>query len=97
MIRHITFCTLSLVVTAACATDYDIIIRGGTVYDVNGGDGIVTDVGIVDDTIATIGDLTQASARTDIDASGLALAPGFINILSWLSDIRQGVTLEVFG
>ncbi len=108
MIRHITFCTLSLVVTAACATDYDIIIRGGTVYDGNGGDGIVTDVGILDDTIATIGDLTQASARTDIDASGLAVAPGFINMLSWatesliedgrsLSDIRQGVTLEVFG
>ncbi len=108
MIRKITFCTLCVVVAAGCAPDYDVIIRGGTVYDGSGGDGVVIDVGIVDDTIATIGDLAQASARIDIDATGLAVSPGFINMLSWatesliedgrsLSDIRQGVTLEVFG
>ncbi len=108
MIRKITFCTLCAVVAAGCATDYDVIIRGGTVYDGSGGDGVVIDVGIVDDTIAAIGDLAQASARMDIDATGLAVSPGFINMLSWatesliedgrsLSDIRQGVTLEVFG
>ncbi len=108
MIRRITFCTLCAVVAAGCVTDYDVIIRGGTVYDGSGGDGVVIDVGIVDDTIAAVGDLAQASARIDIDAAGLAVAPGFINMLSHsetsliedgrsLSDIRQGVTLEVFG
>ncbi len=108
MIRKLTFCALCVVVAAGCATDYDVIIRGGTVYDGSGGDGVVVDVGIVDDTIAVIGDLAQASARIDIDAAGLAVSPGFINMLSWatvsliedgrsLSDIQQGVTLEVFG
>ena len=52
MIRKITFCTLCAVVAAGCATDYDVIIRGGTVYDGSGGNGVVVDVGIVDDTIA---------------------------------------------
>lgn len=88
---------------------YDVIIRGGTVYDGLGGEGVVADVAISGDTIAAIGDLpADASAPTEIDAAGLAVAPGFINMLSWAgepllvdgrsqSDIRQGVTLEVFG
>lgn len=93
----------------ACNTaDYDVLIRGGTVYDGTGAPGRVADVGIIDDSIAAIGDLSDAQAREEIDASGLVVAPGFINMLSWadesliedgrsLSDIRQGVTLEVFG
>lgn len=100
--------TLWLAATLACAPDYDVIIRGGTVYDGSGSDGYVADVAIAGDTIAMIGDLDGASARTEIDASGLAVAPGFINMLSWAtesliedgrsqSDIRQGVTLEIFG
>lgn len=88
---------------------YDVIIRGGTVYDGLGGDGVVADVAIAGDTIAAVGELPPgASATTEIDASGLAVAPGFINMLSWAaepllvdgrsqSDLRQGVTLEVFG
>jgi N-acyl-D-amino-acid deacylase len=99
---------LLLAATAACAPDYDVIIRGGTVYDGSGGNGVVADVGVVDDTVAAVGDLSGASARTEIDAAGLAVSPGFINMLSWAtesliedgrsqSDIRQGVTLEVFG
>jgi len=88
---------------------YDVIIRGGTVYDGLGGEGVVADVAISGDTIAAVGDLpADASAPTEIDATGLAVAPGFINMLSWAgepllvdgrsqSDIRQGVTLEVFG
>ncbi len=99
---------LLLAVATACAPDYDVLIRGGTVYDGTGGAGFVADVGIVDDTIAAIGLLPDATARTEIDASGLAVSPGFINMLSWatesliedgrsLSDIRQGVTLEIFG
>ena len=106
--RHHVFPFLLLVAAAACSRDYDIIIRGGTVYDGSGADGVRLDVGIVDDTIAIVADLSDASARIDLDASGLAVAPGFINMLSWATetliedglsqgDIRQGVTLEVFG
>ncbi len=93
---------------AACGTTYDVVIRGGTVYDGSGQPGRQADVGIQGDTIAAIGDLGRARARLEIDASGLAVAPGFINMLSWAteslihdgrsqSDIRQGVTLEVMG
>ncbi len=98
-----------ILVTGACQTpDYDVILRHGTVYDGTGTAPVVTDVAIAGDTIAAIGDLSDASAGMEIDARGLAVAPGFINMLSWAtesliedghsqSDIRQGVTLEVFG
>lgn len=87
---------------------YDIIIRNGIIYDGNGGDPYKGDIGIKNDTIAFIGDLLKASAKNEIDAKGNAVAPGFINMLSWAnesliedglsqSDIRQGVTLEVMG
>lgn len=76
--------------------------------DGSGNPGFVGDVGIRADTIASIGDLADAKAELEIDATGLVVAPGFINMLSWAvesliedgrsqSDIRQGVTLEVFG
>jgi N-acyl-D-amino-acid deacylase len=88
--------------------DYDVIIRGGSIYDGLGGDPFISDLAIDDDRIAVIGDLANASGRIEIDAEGLAVTPGFINMLSWatesliedgrgLSDIRQGVTLEVMG
>ena len=87
---------------------YDVIIRGGTVYDGTGAAGVKADVAIADDRIAAIGDLSHAAGATEIDAGGMAVAPGFINMLSWgvegliedgrgMSDLRQGVTLEVFG
>jgi N-acyl-D-amino-acid deacylase len=87
---------------------YDVIIRGGTVYDGSGAPGVSADVAISGDRIAAVGDLAGAAAQTVIDAGGLAVAPGFINMLSWavedliedgrsLGDIHQGVTLEVFG
>ncbi|MGD9723010.1 MAG: amidohydrolase family protein [Pirellulales bacterium] len=87
---------------------YDIVIRGGTIYDGSGGEGVVGDVAIRGDRIAAMGNLADARAKREIDARGLAVAPGFINMLSWAttslladgrsqSDIRQGVTLEVFG
>ena len=96
---------------AACTPeptrDYDLLISGGTVYDGNGGPGYIADVAISGDRITAIGDLDPAGEQV-IDATGLAVAPGFINMLSWAdesliidgrsqSDIRQGVTLEVFG
>jgi N-acyl-D-amino-acid deacylase len=87
---------------------FDVVIRNGTIYDGRGGDPFSGDVAIDGDTIAAIGALNGVRGRTEIDASGLAVAPGFINMLSWASisliedgcsqsDIRQGVTLEVMG
>lgn len=87
---------------------YDVLIRGGTVYDGSGGAPVVADVAINGETVAAIGDLSGETGVTEIDATGYAVAPGFINMLSWatedllvdgrsLGDIRQGVTLEVFG
>ena len=92
---------------AASATS-DVILRGGTIYDGSGGAPYVADVAISGDRITAIGDLSRARATREIDVRGLAVAPGFINMLSWAneslihdgrgqSDIRQGVTLEVFG
>jgi N-acyl-D-amino-acid deacylase len=88
--------------------DYDKIIRNGMIYDGNGGKPYKADIGIKADTIAFIGDLSGVSAKESIDAKGMAVAPGFINMLSWSnesliqdgrsqSEIRQGVTLEVMG
>ena len=84
------------------------MIRGGTVYDGTGAVPVVADVGITADRISAIGDLRTSRATQTLDAAGLAVAPGFINSLSWASeslladanaesDLRQGVTLEVFG
>jgi N-acyl-D-amino-acid deacylase len=100
---------LILVLLVSCQKQkYDVIIRGGNVYDGSGGAPFVADVGINADTIAFIGDLSNAAGTKEVDAKGLAVAPGFINMLSWAvgtliidgngeSDIRQGITLEVFG
>lgn len=88
--------------------EYDLIIRNGMVYDGSGKSAVKTDIGVNADTIAFIGDLSHFKGKREIDAKGLAVAPGFINMLSWAtesllidgnsqSDIRQGVTLEVFG
>jgi N-acyl-D-amino-acid deacylase len=87
---------------------YDIVIRNGTIYDGSGNDPFVGDVAIVDDRIVAVGTLKSADARQVVEAKGLAVAPGFINVLSWAneslledgrsqSDIRQGVTLEIMG
>ena len=90
------------------AAEYDVLLRGGTVYDGSGQPPVVADVALRGDRIAAIGDLAQDSAIQEVDVHGLAVAPGFINMLSWSvssliedgksqSEIRQGVTLEVFG
>ncbi len=100
-------CSLAL---GACAEPvrYDAVIRGGTIYDGSGSPPVVADLAIRGDAIAAIGSLSGATGEIEIDASGLAVAPGFINMMSWAnesliedglsqSDIRQGVTLEVMG
>lgn len=107
MQRLIVSSVIVLLVTA-CAPRYDIVIRGGTIYDGSGEAPLVGDVAISGDTIAYVGPEAGGQGRIEIDASGLAVTPGFINMLSWAtesliedgraqSDIRQGVTLEVFG
>ena len=115
MMTHRSLLLLTVIACAGCASPraapqpvFDIVIRGGTVYDGTGSPGRRVDVGITGDRIAAVGDLGTASGRTTIDATGLAVAPGFINMLSWATeslladgrsqgDIRQGVTLEIFG
>ncbi|MDB5721757.1 MAG: aminoacylase, partial [Alphaproteobacteria bacterium] len=92
---------------AAPAPVYDLVIRGGTVYDGTGGKPFVGDVAVSGDRIKAVGQVV-GTGRREIDASGEAVAPGFINMLSWasrslitdgrgMSDMLQGVTLEVFG
>lgn len=87
---------------------YDIIIKNGTVYDGTGTAARRADVGIKGDKVVAVGNLQTAKATTVVDANGLAVAPGFINMLSWavddliidgrsLGDIKQGVTTEIFG
>jgi N-acyl-D-amino-acid deacylase len=89
-------------------TPFDTVIRKGTVYDGTGGEGQHADLAIRGDRIVGLGDFSKAHAKNVIDATGLAVAPGFINMLSWSnesliqdgrsqSEIRQGVTTEIMG
>lgn len=102
------FLILACTYTPQQEISYDVIIRNGMIYDGSGGTPYKADLAIAADTIAAIGDLKDAAAKKEIDATGLAVAPGFINMLSWadqnllkdgrsISDIKQGVTLEIFG
>jgi N-acyl-D-amino-acid deacylase len=95
-------------VLSAQPPSFDVIVRGGTVYDGTGAPGRRADVGLRGDRVAAVGDLAGATAPVMVDAAGLAVAPGFINVLSWSTEsllvdglsqgeIRQGVTLEIFG
>ncbi len=101
--------TIVLIISACTTTvtRYDLFIENGIVYDGNGGQAYVADIGINGDRVVAIGQL-RASGNDVINAEGLVVAPGFINMLSWATDsliidgrsqgdIRQGVTLEVFG
>lgn len=90
------------------AQTFDTIIRGGTLYDGSGGSAYASDLGISGGKITAIGDLSDAVGRVEVDATGKAVSPGFINMIAWgvtslirdgrgISDISQGITLEVFG
>jgi N-acyl-D-amino-acid deacylase len=104
------FIYLIAIVISACSAPqtYDIIIRNGQIIDGSGNESFISDIAVNADTIAFIGNLKNAKAKKEIDATDLVVAPGFINMLSWAvttliedgrsqSDIRQGVTLEIFG
>lgn len=109
--RGVLLGALWVVFSASCSlggSEYDLIIRGGTVYDGLGGQPFVADIGVTRQRVVSIGDLGGDSAALEVDATGLAVAPGFINMLSWanrsliedgrgMSNIKQGVTLEVMG
>jgi N-acyl-D-amino-acid deacylase len=106
----LTVATMICCLLASCTspTLYDVILRNGTIYDGSGEKPYAGDVAFNDDIIAAIGDIGEATAPIDIDVKGLAVAPGFVNMMSWAnesliedgrsqSDIRQGVTLEIMG
>jgi N-acyl-D-amino-acid deacylase len=111
--RPLAIAALAFTATACAqpsppAPRYDILIRNGRVFDGSGAPPVNASVAVRGDRIAAIGPLTDATATLTIDAAGQAVTPGFINMLSWAdepllvdgrsqSDIRQGVTLEVFG
>src|SRR5919201_796798 len=88
---------------------YDVVIRRGTIFDGSGSAPFTGDLAIRGDRIVALAPrLSEARGSIEVDAAGLAVAPGFINMLSWAtesliedgrsqSDIRQGVTLEIFG
>jgi N-acyl-D-amino-acid deacylase len=97
-----------LIVSAAPAADYSILIRAGTIYDGSGNVPYVGDVALKGDRIAYVGPHAPGRAARTVDAAGKAVSPGFINMLSWanasliadgrgMSDTAQGVTLEVMG
>ncbi len=110
MFRFLIFLTLfgSIADPGMAAEEFDVVIKNGTVYDGSGGEGRKADVALRGDRIAGVGDFKDAKARLTIDARGMAVAPGFINMLSWAtesliadgrsqSEIRQGVTTEIMG
>ncbi len=108
--RNLFFLFAVIAILTSCNSanqEYDTIIRNGMIYDGNGGDPYKGDIGIKNDTIAFIGDLSKAKAKNEVDAKGNAVAPGFINMMGHSevsliidgraqSDIRQGVTTEIF-
>lgn len=99
---------LPLLINCGQSESFDILIRNGQIYDGSGTPSYAGDIGIRGDSIAAIGNLKNATGKEEIDAGGMAVAPGFINMLSWANvsliedgrsqgDLRQGVTLEVLG
>ena len=90
------------------APEFDVVIRGGTVYDGSGSEPVRADVGLRGDQVVTVGDLSKSGAKVVVDAAGLAVAPGFVNMLSWSTEsllvdgrsqgeLRQGVTTQIMG
>src|SRR5256714_4438473 len=108
LLVSIALMSLAFGVEPPAGDKFDVIIKGGTVYDGTGEKPRVIDVAIRGDRIAGLGTFSADQAKTVIDAKGLAVAPGFINMLSWStesliedgrsqSEIREGVTTEIMG
>ena len=103
-----TVIVYALLTACTPPTSYDLILRGGNVYDGSGGAPFIGDIAIDGDKIVALGDIGDATASVEINVQGLAVAPGFVNMMSWAnesliedgrsqSNIRQGVTLEIMG
>jgi N-acyl-D-amino-acid deacylase len=99
---------IALAGTANAAEQVDLLIRNGVIYDGRGGAPLRGDVAVRDGRVVATGTLRDYTAKSEVDAKGLAVAPGFINTLSWsvesliydgrgMSEIKQGVTTEIFG
>ena len=108
MFRTLITFLMVAVINVAMAADYDVIIRNGSIYDGTGAPPYVADLAITGDRLSAIGHFAAVSADLDIDASGLAVSPGFFNMLSHahlslisdgraMSDVMQGVTFEVLS
>ncbi|GAB5475180.1 MAG: D-aminoacylase [Maribacter sp.] len=108
IVLTLSVCALFLIGCQPQPVQYDILIKNAQIFDGSGQPAILGDVAINADTIAAIGTIENAMGKQEIDATGLSVAPGFINMLSWANvslledgrsqgDIRQGVTLEVLG
>ena len=108
IMQFMLFVALFLLFGCKQSADFDVIIKNGKLFDGSGKAPVMADIAVNADTIAAIGDLKDKTGTVEIDAAGLAVAPGFINMLSWANnaliedgrsqgDIRQGVTLEVMG
>ena len=107
--RRLTWVAVAwMFLSCSAGTEYDVLIKNGWIYDGSGKPPVKGSVAILADTIAAVGEIKNARGKIEIDAEGKAVSPGFINMLSWAtetlivdgrsqSDIRQGVTLEVFG
>lgn len=109
--KNIYFLVICLLFFASCGEkpiEYDILIKNATIYNGSGEKPIVGLVAINGDKIADLGNLENVKGKQEIDAKGMAVSPGFINMLSWatesliedgrgMSDIKQGITLEVMG
>lgn len=106
--KHYVMLGCLLMFACSKPVKYDVILRNGIIYDGRGQEPIAGDVAMNGDTLAALGDLSEAVGNFELDVNGMAIAPGFINMLSWadgallkdgrsMSDIKQGVTLEVFG
>ncbi len=103
-----TGCLLLLICAGTSTHGADLVLRGGLIYDGSGSPAYVGDISISGDRIESIGPPGTLTGARVLDVRGLSVAPGFINMLSWANesllidgrsqgDIRQGVTLEVFG
>lgn len=100
--------TIFVCLSSAQTDEFDVIIKNGTIYDGSGGKPFKADVGIKGDKVTAIGNLSKAKAKQTVDAAGLAVAPGFINMLSWsvdsiiadprsMGELKQGITTQIFG
>ncbi len=103
-----TVIVYALLTACTPPTSYDLILRGGNIYDGSGGAPFIGDIAIDGDKIVALGDIGDATASVEINVQGLAVPPGFVNMMSWAnesliedgrsqSNIRQGVTLEIMG